>query len=57
MAPEKPEFDPKEIEEKFDDDNPEIDIPDEVPVEMDNDWDLDEAEEEAAITAYWTVKE
>jgi hypothetical protein len=57
VAPEKPEFDPKEIEEKFDDDNPEIDIPDEVPVEMDNDWDLDEAEEEAAITAYWTVKE
>jgi len=44
-APVKPEFDPKEHEEKFDEDNPEIEIPPEVPVDQDNDWDLGDDEE------------
>ena len=44
-APVKPEFESKEHEEKFDEDNPEVEIPAEVPEEMDNDWDLAEEDE------------
>lgn len=47
--PTKPEYDPKEVEEKFDEDNPEIEIPEEVPVEVDQDWDIDETEQQQLI--------
>jgi hypothetical protein len=47
-----PEFNSKEVEEKFDTENPEIEIPPEVVVEHDNDWVLSEHEVEAHITQY-----
>jgi hypothetical protein len=37
-----PVFDPKEPAEKFDDENPAIEIPSEVVDDIDNDWILDE---------------
>jgi len=49
VAPEKPEFESKDCEEKFDEDNPEVEIPEEVPVEVDQDWDIDETEQQQLI--------
>lgn len=46
----------KEFEDKFDSENPEIEIPDEVKHESDNDWLLDETQLEAHITAYFEKK-
>jgi hypothetical protein len=50
--PSLPEFDKKEAEEKFDDENPEIIIPPEVVDNIDNDWLLDDDEKEALITSF-----
>ena len=46
----------KEFEEKFDAENPEVEIPEEVVHEQDNDWLLDEASLDAHITAYFEKK-
>jgi len=48
-APTLPEFDSKETEEKFDQENPEIEIPAEVVTELDNDWVLTEFEVDTLI--------
>ena len=44
------------MEEKFDDEFPEIEIPGEVVDEIDNDWVLQEDEWDALIVAYYTAK-
>ena len=43
--------------EKFDEENPEIEIPDEVVDDIDNDWVLSEEEEAQLVTDYWASKE
>ena len=47
-----PEFDAAEAGEKFDEENPEVEIPDEIVDDINNDWVLDEAENEALIAKY-----
>lgn len=37
-----PKFDPTEYYEKFDEDNPEVDIPSDVSEEFNNDWVIEE---------------
>jgi len=51
-----PEFNAKECEDKFDGENPEIVIPDEVVNEQDNDWVLSEYEQEQLIQQYLEKK-
>ena len=51
-----PEFDRREAEEKFDDENPEVIIPDELKDHVDNDWVLDDDEKEALITQFNAAK-
>jgi len=48
-----PEFVAEEYLEKFDEDNPEIYIPDEVVDDIDNDWPMTEDEEAELIAQYW----
>ena len=52
-----PEFDEAEQAEKFDDENPEVEIPDEIIDDIDNDWVLTEEENEALISKYLAGKE
>lgn len=40
-----PEFDKEEAEQKFDDENPVIEVPDDSEPDVNNDWILDEDEE------------
>lgn len=47
-----PEFDRADAEGRFDDENPEVIIPDEVVDHVDNDWLLDEDEKEQLVTQY-----
>jgi len=47
--PQKPIFEEQEHFDKFDEENPPIEIPEEIPVEVDNDWPMNEEEEEALI--------
>lgn len=47
-----PEFDPAETAEKFDEEFPEVIIPEEFVDEEDNDWELEEAQLEEVIAAY-----
>jgi hypothetical protein len=49
-------FQLQEVSEKFDDENPPIEIPDLVEDDIDNDWVLTEEEQDAIIAAYWTAK-
>ena len=51
-----PEFNQTEIEEKFDDEFPEIEIPDELEEEVDNDWVLEPEEWDAVLLAYTSAK-
>lgn len=51
-----PVFDPSETIQKFDEENPEIEIPNEIVDEIDNDWVLDEGETEAVIATYWSAR-
>lgn len=44
-----PVFDPKDTAEKFDEENPAIEIPAPVVDELDNDWVMDEEQTEAII--------
>jgi len=43
--PTKPEFNAKEVEDKFDEENPDVEIPAEVAIQKDNDWALHEEDE------------
>ena len=56
-VPQKPVFDPTEHFEKFDEDNPPIVIPAEIPIEVDNDWPMTPEEEEELIVNFWAAKE
>ena len=51
-----PEFNKEEMEEKFDDEFPEIEIPEEVIDEIDNDWVMPEEEWDTLIANYYTNK-
>ena len=51
-----PLFNQKEAADKFDEDNPEVEIPPEVVDEIQNDWVLTEEEESKLIEDYWTGK-
>jgi hypothetical protein len=51
-----PVFDPRETLEKFDEENPDIEIPSEIVDDIDNDWVLDETEAEVVIAAYWSAR-
>ena len=51
-----PEFDEAEAGEKFDEENPEVEIPDQIIDDINNDWVLDEAETEALIAKYFADK-
>jgi len=51
-----PEFNQQEMEEKFDDEFNEIEIPEEVVDEVFNDWDLTEEEWDTLITNYNQAK-
>lgn len=52
-----PVFDKEEAEQKFDDDNPIVEVPDDSEPDVNNDWILDEDEELAQITAFNAAKE
>lgn len=52
-----PEFDRKEAEEKFDDENPPVDIPPEQDDDINNDWALNEEEELDEINKFNAGKE
>lgn len=52
-----PVFNEKECQEKFDEENPEVEIPAEVIDEVYNDWVLTEEEELKLIEDFWTGKE
>jgi len=54
--PIKPEFNEEEILQKFDDDFPEIEIPNEVIAQANNDWILTEEEEAKLIEDYLAGK-
>lgn len=51
-----PEFNKAEMEEKFDDEFNEIEIPDEVVDDIDNDWVLSEEEWDTLIQNYYAAK-
>lgn len=51
-----PEFNKQEMEEKFDDEFNEIEIPDEVVDDIDNDWVLSEEEWDTLIQNYYAAK-
>ena len=55
--PLKPEFAPADCEEKFDDENPVVEIPDEIPDEIDKDWVMSEDEIADLITKFWAEKD
>jgi len=55
--PVEPKFEEAEHFDKFDEENPPIEIPAEVAVEVDNDWPMNEEEEEALIAQFWAAKE
>jgi len=55
-APTQPVFNSQETEEKFDSENPEIQIPEPVVNEEDNDWVLSEFELEQLIMQYLEKK-
>ena len=52
-----PEFDREEMEEKFDDENPPIEIPPDAEDDINNDWALTEEEELELINAFNAAKE
>ena len=52
-----PEFGKAEMEEKFDDENPPIDIPPDQEDDINNDWALTEEEELELINAFNASKE
>jgi len=52
-----PEFDEAEAGEKFDEENPEVEIPDEIIDDINNDWMLEPDEREALIAKYFTAKD
>lgn len=52
-----PEFDKQEMEEKFDEENPEVEIPADADDDINNDWLLDEDEALAEIEKFNSVKE
>ena len=52
-----PKFDKEEMEEKFDDENPPIDIPPEQDDDINNDWVLEEDQETELINAFIAAKE
>ena len=52
-----PVFQEKEYADKFDEENPEIEIPPVVVDEVHNDWILTEEEEAKLIDDYWIGKE
>jgi hypothetical protein len=54
--PVKPLFNEKEVMDKFDEDNPEIEIPPEVVDSINNDWTLSEEEEQKLVEDYWAGK-
>lgn len=49
-----PEFDEEEFLEKWEEENPEPLLPEEIISDIDNDWILAEEEEEALINAYFS---
>jgi hypothetical protein len=51
-----PVFTPDESAEKFDEETPDISIPEEVFDEVDNDWALDDEACDAIINAYWASR-
>jgi hypothetical protein len=51
-----PEFNREEMEERFDEEFPEIEIPEEVEDEVDNDWVLAEDEWETLLNNYTAQK-
>jgi len=51
-----PEFNKEEMEEKFDDEFPEVEIPQEVVDEVDNDWVMAEEEWDSLINSYYAAK-
>ena len=52
-----PEFDKQEMEEKFDDENPPIEIPPEQEDDINNDWVLEEDQETELVNAFIAAKE
>lgn len=54
--PTKPVFNEKEVMDKFDEENPEIEIPAEVVDQVHNDWVLTEEEEAKLVDDYWAGK-
>ena len=52
-----PEFDKAEMEEKFDDENPPIEIPHEQEDDINNDWVLEEDQEVELVNAFIAAKE
>ena len=52
-----PEFDEAEAGEKFDEENPEVEMPSEISDDLNNEWVIDEAETEALIAKYFAVKD
>lgn len=50
-------FNEEEYLEKFDEEFPDIFIPDEVVDDIDNDWVFTEEEEAEAIDKYWSTRE
>ena len=51
-----PEFNEQDAVEKFDEENPEVEIPDEIIDDINNDWVLTEEENEALIAKYFADK-
>ncbi len=52
----RPEFNIEEHYQKWDDENPVIDIPEEVVDDVDNDWELTEEEEETLLNNYFALQ-
>ena len=52
-----PKFDKEEMEEKFDDENPPIEIPPEQEDDINNDWVLEEDQEAELVNAFIASKE
>lgn len=52
-----PKFDLEEAEQKFDDENPPIEVPEDCDPDVNNDWVLDEDQELAEINAFNAAKE
>ena len=51
-----PEFNETEACERFDEENPEVEIPDEIVDDVNNDWVLTEEENDALIAKYFADK-